>query len=210
MREDTKEGLSALMDDEITGYQAEQVMDKILVEENLRKTWERYHLISDVLNNNLSELAVTIPSRINQDARESATMHIDALAERLHQAVLYEPLPFTVRRHAAHIMKSLASFALAASVAMVAILMGVRHLDRDATRDPDFMASTDTSRASGVNTPAGTEPLAPYEVPTRWKAEQSAADARLHSYLVNHSEYLDNGMLGMLPYARIVGQDANR
>jgi len=55
---------------------------------------------------------------------------------------------------------------------------------------------------------AGERPRAVALGTLQWDA-QPEVEARLNGYLVSHSEYLGNGMRGMLPYARIVGYDSS-
>ena len=43
-----------------------------------------------------------------------------------------------------------------------------------------------------------------------WADARPAVEARLNGYLLNHNEYLAEGVRGMLPYARVVGYDTRR
>lgn len=114
-------------------------------------------------------------------------------AERVRRALESEPPLAAPRRRAHALAKPLAGLALAASVAGVAIL-GLNALRSEQPAAPQTTAvARQTPQESGTA--------------LRWNVGQPAVEARLNGYLVNHSEYLGNGMRGLLPYARIVGYD---
>jgi sigma-E factor negative regulatory protein RseA len=92
-----------------------------------------------------------------------------------------------------------AGFAIAASVAAVAVL-GVRSLSHEA--EPPG-----TYTAMGVTTPVSDEYVRISSM--RWDSARPELDSRLTHYLVNHNEYASSaGMNGMLSYGRIAGHDA--
>jgi sigma-E factor negative regulatory protein RseA len=111
------------------------------------------------------------------------------LAQRVRLEVESEPVPLTQRRERWVPRKPVIGLALAASVATLAVI-GVYTLQ-------------------GKEESASLQPLAQMTttdpVGMRWNISQPTIESRLNGYLVNHSEYLGNGMQGMHPYARIVG-----
>jgi sigma-E factor negative regulatory protein RseA len=116
-----------------------------------------------------------------------AHIHFD-LSERIRVSLKNEPTILvprrSIHRHLKALMRQAASMAIAASVAAIAILA--------------FQAMyEETPPAVATNTPAA-------------MAERTVtADPRLDAYLVNHNEHsVSTGMQGMLPYVRIVSQDA--
>lgn len=179
MSEETRESLSALIDGEVATEQAAQLIDRIVEDPSLRAAWGRYHLVSDVLHNTLSDLGA------------------NDLQERVRESIDSEPIAFPRRRELASFIKPVAGLALAASVAIVAII-AFRNVEQEVVPSPQRVAENrDNDRR-------------PERVPMRWNVDVPAVEERLNTYLVDHSEYLDNGMRGMLPYARIVGYDASK
>ena len=111
------------------------------------------------------------------------------LAQRVRQHVESEPLAFIQRRERRVALKPVFGLALAASVATLAVI-GVYTLNREeGNPSPQPLAQITTGDPVGM----------------RWNVSQPTIESRLNGYLVNHSEYLGNGMQGMHPYARIVG-----
>lgn len=102
MNETKKEQLSAFMDDEIDGLQKNQV-EQILKDPELLDTWSRYHLVSDCLKRNLPE-------------------HLDReLAGKISKSIHQEPAIVAPGGLSRSFVKPAAGFAIAASVAALAI-----------------------------------------------------------------------------------------
>lgn len=102
MNETKKEQLSAFMDDEIDGLQKDQV-EQILKDPELLDTWSRYHLVSDCLKRNLPE-------------------HLDReLAGKISKSIHQEPAIVAPGGLSRSFAKPAAGFAIAASVAALAI-----------------------------------------------------------------------------------------
>nr|MBS0019989.1 sigma-E factor negative regulatory protein [Gammaproteobacteria bacterium] len=212
MSEEAKEQISALMDGEVSADRRLRIVDKLLCEPRLVKAWERYNLISDVLRNNVCETAFgpafstqgsivqdaqdTEPVEARPKAKQFEGLSCTYVATRVAELLRQEPLLF--RRRPPIPLRPALGFALAASIAIVAVI-GVQRvaqhsLQADATPPSQAIAPLQDELVTAAS--AGE-----YE---------RAAKARLTSYLVNYSEYLDNGMRGLLPYARIVSHhDAN-
>lgn len=102
MNEAKKEQLSAFMDDEIDGLQKNQV-EQILKDPELLDSWSRYHLVSDCLKHNL-------PEHLDRD-----------LAGKISRSIAQEPAIVAPGGLARSFAKPAAGFAIAASVAALAI-----------------------------------------------------------------------------------------
>ena len=232
MSEEKRQRLSALVDGELPWARAVGALDDVLGDDGLKRCWERYHLIGDVLR------------------REHGDADAANLAERVHTAVAVEPSQLVKRRFLSQIrapvMRPLAGIALAASVATVAII-GVRTFNQDPTAPPTVVATPADSPPATPAIASSMGNFAPITVtarsarPTRsarsarsglslrvttaaqniqddgfdsrvtrrqWNELKPDVAERLNGYLVNHTERLGNSMGGILPYARIVGYDA--
>ncbi|MDH5436579.1 MAG: RseA family anti-sigma factor [Gammaproteobacteria bacterium] len=185
MRDKIKEQISALVDGELDTNERPFLIKQIETDESLRADWERYHLISDVLKGQLLHRA---------DA---------GFAESVINSIEQEPVVTMAQRNKllkSSALKYIAGIGIAASVAMVAVLIAL----------PDSPINNGNTQQVAV-----TESIAPVTQEwvrasgTRWDVTQPAVESRLNSYLVNHNEY-SNGMQGVLPYARIVGYDSEK
>ncbi|MDQ2694878.1 MAG: sigma-E factor negative regulatory protein [Pseudomonadota bacterium] len=176
MVDKTGQQLSELVDDECAASEAELLLRRLARDPELQGRWQRYHLIGEALKNNL-------PDAIDR-----------GFAAQVRAAIASDPpLPGAAARSIAVWYKPLAGFAVAASVAGVALL-GLSLLQPEPGADGRLLLS--------ANDPPPDRPRE--TVPT-------AADARLNSYLVNHSEYATlNSVHGVLPYVRIVGYEGRR
>lgn len=102
MNEAKKEQMSAFMDGEIDGLQKDQV-EQILKDPELLDSWSRYHLVSDCLKRNLPE-------------------HLDReLAGKISKSIAQEPAIVAPGGLSRSFVKPAAGFAIAASVAALAI-----------------------------------------------------------------------------------------
>lgn len=167
--------------------------------------------ISALLDDELadSEQSLLIRQLVREPALKERLLHYQTISDALHDNLpqlvdtrFYERVHAAVQQETAidgapprygALMKPLAGLAVAASVAVVAVvsLQSVRQEDPAATAAVASAPTVD-SYIRAENAPT---PLAP---------------ARgLDVYLVNHNEFAVNrNMQGMLPYVRIVGQDA--
>jgi len=176
--------LSALVDDQLADREIDLVLRRLSRDDDARSRWERYHLISDVIQGHL-------PAAFDTD-----------FAARVRRAIEAEPLPQPVGRPLPAWYKPVTGFGLAASVALVA-LFGLKLNQTDILQPAAPFAITPTTLSSPtaalpIQTVATTQPLV---TPAREPVE-----ARLTSYLVNHNGYASmSSVNGMLPYVRMVG-----
>ena len=178
-----REAVSALTDGERPGESLAEVVDHLIFDQQLKKQWANDHLIGDAMR-------MALPANVAPN-----------LAERVRAVVDSEPIQLPTRRRSARVMKPVVGFALAASVAVLAIL-GVRTIEQPQAPVTAVVADVQLPRTQ-LPTPILTSG-------NRWNVDRRSVEDRLNGYLVNHSEYAGYGVQGMLPYARIVGYDASQ
>lgn len=174
MSDKLDERLSALMDGEID----DTVLSRLQQDEELKSRWMRYHIIRDVLSGHSAE----IPSM--------------NLAVRVSRALEDEPTvlaPVARSSRIQHLMKQAAGFAIAATVATVAIVSIQTTSVTDNQINPTPLASASADNDVRVVTSKQKQRL------------DTAVESKLSSYIVNHNEYsVTARMQGVLPYTRIV------
>jgi sigma-E factor negative regulatory protein RseA len=187
MNKNYREQISVLMDGELDD-ESLSILKDLSDNHEHRQIWCRYHLVGESLRGNL-------PS------------HVDlGLADRVSAAIKNEPNILAPKRTVTHFLKPVLGFAIAASVAVVAIL-GVRHTGTGpsitptqsvAVHQPDITSP----QLANLSTEQEIQQVSPtYKMPAN-------ATARLNRYLVNYNEYRTNaGVQGMLPYVRIVADE---
>ena len=188
MSEDKREQLSAMMDGELDASDA-SVVDALMNSDNLKSSWGRYHLVSDCLQQQL-------PESVDQD-----------LAQRISDSLEAEPhILAPVSKRKSTVLKPIAGFAIAASVATVAILGIQQNDDKGAANGNIAIAANSSAIPQSLS-----QPVANSVDENQLRQVKSDARARMNSYLVNYSEYRTNaGLQGMLPYARTVTYEDNK
>ena len=187
MNESNKEQLSVLIDGEQDSVH-DNTIDKLISDQELKDTWTRYHLIGDCLRGHL-------PERISHD-----------VSKQVSSALHDEPTvlaPETTKRFN---IKPFAGFAIAASVAMLAVFSVQRSNEVEPTSSVPTVASNQV--APTVSQPQTFSFPDTQVLPAAVRKSDtpdSIANQRLNNYLMNHNEYRSNGsMNGILPYVRIV------
>lgn len=173
MKDTLNEQLSALVDDELDTGEAALLLRQMGKDESLRNRFARYQMVSDALKNNL-------PAQVDPG------FHLRVQAALQDEAA---PQAVPASMHFGRLLRPFAGFAVAASVAVVAVL--------------SLQSVRETSSQS---TPAvATAPAAADYIRAEGQAPVARSSNRdLEAYLVNHNEFAVNR--GMLPYVRIVGQ----
>lgn len=175
------EKLSSLVDGELAGSEYEHTVNAIKQDDELRRRWERYHIATDSLKNNL-------PSTISKSN----------LADRVMSALESEPTVFAPRSvtHKVNpLVKQIAGLAVAASVTAIAVFSA-----------QSWKSNSDTAPLPVVQT----QPAAPVQataVASTTTQVPENLQSRLNAYLLNHNQN-SLAVHGMLPYARIVGYSA--
>ena len=184
MNEQKREQLSALIDDELD-QEASSVIDSLLEDTEAKKTWQRYHLIGDSLRGHLPE-------------------HYENTVDKVSSAIASEPTILAPRKKSSDLMKPVVGFAIAASVAAVAIFNVQQAKQIPETGQPVIAQSS-----IATNQPSLIATTAIPQLVTQQKDKARSADPRLSRYLVNYNEYRSNtGVRGMPPHVRMVANDA--
>lgn len=207
------EQISALMDGELDRREGSEVLDAIGRDPADAGRWERFHLISDVLHNELPDAVQT------------------GLAERVRQALEDEPagvapgrLPAAWQRMGMRVGRQMAGLAVAASVTVAVVLVAWQPQPPDLATSPAGSLATERGQVAERGEGSQLARLAPGKnrtpvaLDSRGGSRSSNPSTRdvqdggapLERYLVNHSEYsVSGGVQGMLPYMRVVGHSAD-
>lgn len=211
-----KQSLSALMDDEASEMEVRRVLKQIPQDDELRDTWKRYQMAVVAMRRELPEQIIDYSAGIRSALESEPALRVQNLSLR-------------------RIMKPLGRFAVAASVAAIAVV-GVQQFNSGS------MVSTSTSIAAINNTQQDlTIPqlrtASEFGIPPVTARTVSTAENQRHNYAVPHSvmqitntnpdhvtraqvqAYLNDLMLqhtenaavntnqGMLPFARMPGDE---
>jgi sigma-E factor negative regulatory protein RseA len=192
-REQLSAQISALVDDELT-HESSSVIDSLLQDNESKEKWARYHLIGDSLRDHLPE-------------------HIGDISTNVSQAIASEPTVLAPgKKKPSNLMKPVMGFAIAASVAAVAIFNVQQAKQFPETGQPvpviaqSSIATSQPSFATSITAP---------QLVNQQKAQAQVyqvrnVDPRLNRYLVNHNEYRANtGVSGMPPHVRMVANEAD-
>ena len=194
----SNERLSAFVDGELKDPARDGIVDALYEDPELRRTWERFHLIGDAMRG-----TGPVPGA-------------DAVARNVSTTLAGESVVRLKPRARRSRLHPLAGLAIAAAIAGIAVI-GLHRLDGGGAQPPQIADASRPESAAAVSAPAA--PDRP-EVQVASVAERSAgaetsrlqwsgvapdAEARLNAYLVSHNEYAGDGVRGVLPYVRIVG-----
>jgi len=181
---DKTDKLSSLMDGEIRD--ADQWLERLSHDSEMLGTWQRYHIVRDVMKGQASEFP---------------TLDISAAVS---QSIANEPTiltPIWKRLSPRYVMKQAAGLAVAAAVGTVAVL-SVQQTQIDPI-DVNTVAQTATAtqQVAQANTD---NKLRQVSFTTRQKLDK-AVESKLSGYLVNHNEFTRSiRVSGVMPYTRIV------
>jgi len=220
MTENIRKEISALLDDELSQQEMSQILGQLNEQEQLRGTWDRYNLISDVIRGEAG-------GRASPSLADQVRAQIDA-----EPAILAAPKPVNT---APAWVRPLAGTALAASVAVLAVMTAPQLLTPDAKVSPQVatvkMAEPNYAQLASVPATQNfhlansaqyrVRPVAAARPTGQWSAQYSgmrwknlakpATENRLNKYLVDHSEYATQAPVrGVAPYATFVGYDARQ
>ncbi|MBF8268963.1 MAG: anti sigma-E protein, RseA [Gammaproteobacteria bacterium] len=191
MNDELKQKLSSLMDGEIDNH-ADPAISKLMTSESLRKTWWRYHLIADALNG-------ILPEYLDRD-----------LADKIAREIAKEPTPLSSHRFvASRLLRPAAGFAIAASVAAIAIF-GIQQNSVRTPESPPVQIADTKPPQFNANFSRYTFPVSTNAVSsTIENAGDVEPNPRMNSYLVNYNELRTSqtGVQGIIPYVRIIAND---
>ena len=181
------EQLSALIDGEHDGENTD-IIDNIINDDDMKDTWSRYHLIGDCLRDHVPEnISSDVSTQVSNTLRDEPTILIPHTHKRFN-------------------LKPIAGFAIAASVAMVAVFSVQRGNEINSSSDvPTIAANQINATVSQPQSFSFPEAQVLPAAVRKSDTPDSVANQRLNHYLMNHNEYRSNGgMNAILPYVRIV------
>lgn len=183
MTDTINEQISAFVDGELPDAERELLQKRLAADDELRSTWQRYHLIRDAIREDLPEF-------INK-GNDMTYMQDDSDVSSVRSSVSLSQ----------RFIRPLAGMAIAASVAVIAVVGVLYNGDQLA---PQALPQIAVSPASTVSMPDN------YRIVPRsgWKSAKPAVVSYLNGYLVDHSSYAGFGSAqGIIPYSRIAGYD---
>jgi sigma-E factor negative regulatory protein RseA len=171
--------ISMLLDSDLDGRDNPRLLDKLENDALLQATWANYNLIGDVLRSPKGVVASTdFSAKISAMIADEPTV----LAPKS-------------RREALYVRPKIVNFALAASLAVAAVLVG-----KSVNENSEMLQQV--ASLSGSPTPLAAR-LA--------QSSDNPAESQFNDYLVMHNEsaYMA-GSAGMLPYVRQVSLPPDR
>ena len=211
---DRRAQVSAFMDGEIRGSDSSRVVEDLYGNPERRRTWSRYHRIGDAMRGTASVPgAGTIAARVSAQLAGERVVDEGGVDER----VVDERVVQAESRFRPRIWTPLRGLALAASVAAVAMLgivvlddgsdLQIASTEQPASRMPSFAQTPPPVTGSRAQRVAGAAAQRSFAEPVYWPRGDAApdAEARINTYLINHSEHGGHGLGGVLPYVRVVG-----
>jgi len=194
MNEQKREQLSALVDDELT-QEASSVIESLLEDNEAKETWARYHLIGDSLRGHLPGQIGDISGNVSQAIASEPT--------------ILAPAKKSANRKSSDLMKPVMGFAIAASVAAVAIFNVQQAKQIPETGQPVIAQSSITTGQPSFATSIATPQLVNQQIGQAQIYQAVNVDYRLNRYLVNYNEYRANtGVSGIPPHVRMVASGA--
>ncbi len=194
MNEQKREQLSALIDDELS-HETSSAINTLLEDNEAKETWTRYHLIGDSMRGHLPE-------------------RIEDIADNVSQAIALQPTILAPQKESPNrkspgLMKPVMGFAIAASVAAVAIFNVQQAKQISETGQPVIAQSSIATSQPSLATSIATPQLVNQKTGQARVYQAKNVDPRLNRYLVNYNEYRANtGVSGMPPHVRMVANEA--
>lgn len=178
MTKESFEHLSSLMDGELTRETGLFMARRLSSDKELGAAWKRYHLIRDC---------------IRQPGNNGAMFD---LSERIAQQLDGESIQPGART-AKRWLRSLSGLAVAASVAVVAIMLVAPHPVQDGPDDAEPVAGSFTS--------PNTLPAVARSQPASYSPGQRETERRLNSYLLRHNQLASaTGSQGFVSFVPII------
>lgn len=179
-----------MVDDELFQHELDAEIGRLLADQTRQVVWSRYHLIGDALR------------------REIGPVVDQRLVQSIHARLEQEPVvlaPNAVKRSAPRWFKPAAGFAVAASVAAVAVTLAPQFISPQQRMEQPL--------PSIAVRPVQTDQyLYVADNGTKWEMlGKPKVESRLNNYLVNHQGYAPaNNLKGITPYATFVSYDSGK
>ena len=182
MSDTINEQVSAFVDGELPDAERELLQRRLAGDDELQATWQRYHLIRDAMREDLPEF---IARKADTAFMQDEDLSLDSM-----------PASVTILQRFA---KPAAGFAIAASVAMLAVVGVLYNTDSIAPQSSVQIADTQPAKLPDnfVIVPR-----------SGWQSAKPAVVSHLNGYLVDHSSYAGFGTSqSIIPYSRVAGYD---
>lgn len=182
-QQSANEQLSALMDGEIDSVS----LEKLTPDETIRATWQRYHMISDIMHQ-----------------RPVLSPHVD-LTAKIANLLKNEPTVLAPTTHPIQaFLKPVAGVAVAASVAVM-VVVGIQQYQSQAIspeQGPNIVVQSQT--ATPETTAVKQQPVVSRSAAIQPVQMEVQTSTRLNRYMMNHSEYQSNSSMHGVPHIRLV------
>ncbi len=184
MSKESLEHLSSLMDGEITREAGLFLTRRLSSDEEMCETWERYHLIRDCIR------------------QPGSTQFVSGMSVKLNASLDAEELPSVSPWRSRRWLKPVSGLAIAASVAMVAIVV-------TAPQQGELPGSGEMALSAPVNQPfvsPNNLPVAPVTQAASYTPQSQQVDSnRLNAYLLRHNQMAKTaGRQGFVSFVPIV------
>ena len=197
MSERMRESLSALLDDESNELELERILSQIANEDELRQTWVRYNMVRSVVaGQDLACRKLDISAQVRGAISSEGGSATSGKASRFRERLL----------------RPVASFAVAASVATTVVIGGqqLAQLESGSGSQSQAVASS-VSPVGMVNSLGATSVQASYGAqsipvlqPATRSAYQELARQRMEKFMQEHAEHAAlNTPNGLVPFARV-------
>jgi len=194
-----EEKISALVDNELTSFESRRIIDELEGDSALQRRWERYHLVGDLLRDE-------VPARLDRSFAAS-------VMERIND----ETVPDMAPSRSNVWLKPAAGFAIVATVAVVS-LFSLKSLTSvsppqavaiESVQPIQASASSATPVSNGMIQPVSVERTASSDPDGKVELFKPAAlsdDPRMNDYLATHAEFA--ARQGIVPQVRVLGFQA--
>lgn len=177
-----EEALSALCDGELDGETRNELLQRLCSDPELKQRWESYHLIRDALSNNLpSDFSVELSQQVMQFLDDEPAHSAPALdpsdsdslneSSVIHASDRFAQTTTTVNSVTSKrqvILRRLAGFAIAASVASVALIsyqVGLQQRGPELAKQEFVGSPTQMATINGVTVMASPAPVVQRSMP---------------------------------------------
>lgn len=208
MTEKLRQSLSAVIDDEADAFELRRVLDELGRDSDLRRLWDRYHLIGNVMRGERGRPPAGLRDRV-WDALESGADPTGPAAVDVAAGAA----PVAATRSGSRFGR-MTGLAVAASVAF-AVVIGFNGLDSGDGQPVPVAAEGAAPDRSGAQAPgplvAGTVPL---RADVRGAELESSADVRpadvqrAQAYMLHHAQQQALNQAGVMSFVKLATYEA--